>query len=150
MSINIINNTGKRQNSANDIGIKILSNRGEEEVVGGGTGTADQIIVEVEAAVDITKYQLVTSDGLIANSSTTTHKNKIVGVATADILTGFMVPVLAYGELENLSWSWTTGSVFLNGTAISNTPPSSGFSKIIGTIKTPAIILVNLEESIKL
>ena len=149
MGINIINSAGKRQNTATDIGVKIIDGRGEEEV-GVAGGTADQIIVEVEAAENISKYQLVTSDGLIANSGTTAHKNKVIGVATADTLTGFMVPVLTYGELENLSWAWSTGSVFLNGTAISSTPPSTGFSKIIGTIKAPTKILVNLEESILL
>jgi len=82
----------------------------------------------------ITAYDVVTSTGKVADSSTLSHRGKIIGIAKASVSSGFIGVARGIGSITNASWSWTIGDkIFLNGTSLSTTAPSSGFSQFIGT-----------------
>lgn len=165
--MNIIANTGKRQNAASDHGAKVIDNTGAEAAEqaptvmmlktvydtndNGRVDIAESIYVDILAAENISKYHVVTSDGFIANSNVDSHKNKVLGIATQDIPNGFNGKVLLFGDLDNPLWGWTVNKqVFLNGTAISDIAPSTGFILPIGKIRYATRILVNPKTSIKL
>lgn len=152
-AINIIQKSGKRGNSANDIGLSIISNRAEEQDPPSGSGTSSgnlKTIVRVTATETIAKYDVVTTDGKVADSTNVLHKDKILGIAIEDIAIGVVGEVQISGELTEVTWAWTAYSLFLNGTALSETVPTSGFLNYVALIKAPQIIVVNIEESILL
>ncbi len=125
---------------------KFLKDDGTYAIPEGGGGSGN--ITTITATEDILAYDLITSDGKKADSGNIAHKDKIIGIALADISNGFSGDVQLFGELENSNWNWSVGYLFLNGTSISQTAPETGFSKIIGFIKNNITIIIDLQESI--
>ena len=125
-------------------------------ILGGNTGPQGPAgdvggVTEVQAAEDLTAYSFITSTGRTADSGNTTHLNRVVGIVLIDVLTGFIASLQTAGEVTNTDWSWSPGSkLFLNGTSISATPPSSGFSQMIAVARNAVIIIVKLEPPILL
>lgn len=114
-----------------------------------GLGSIDAIIVDVYATEVILKYQVITSDGRVADSNDLINLNNTIGIAVQDANPGFMCRTQIYGVLENLSWSWSgSGGLYLNGQNITQSYPISGFLKILGHVRTSTTMFVNLEESI--
>lgn len=114
-------------------------------------GSGNMPNVEFVASENILKYDLVTVDGFVADSNNLTHANKVLGMAVADTNTGFTGEAITYGEVVNPAWTWVIGDIlFLNGTSLSTTPPSVGFSQEIAKALTPTSILIDLNEAIKL
>ena len=103
------------------------------------------------AAENVPIYTVITYTGYIANSATTAHMNKIAGITKEAINATFSGTAVTEGEIENVSWTWTKGDVlFLNGTSITNTPPSTGFRIKIGEALTSTKVFVRISESILL
>ena len=72
-------------------------------------------------------------------------------IATAPILSGFNGSVVGFGKITNPLWAWTVGDrIFLNGTSLSTTAPSSGFIQIIGVAIASDTIDIKLAQSILL
>jgi hypothetical protein len=108
-------------------------------------------IVPVTAIDTIVKYNLVTTDGLNADSSNVSHFGKLLGLALVNIAPTFVGRVQVYGLLINALWSWSVGdNIFLNGTILSNTPPTTGFLVQIGYADTPTKIIITMENRILL
>ena len=101
-----------------------------------GSGRETTIIdnnISVLASVNILKYDIVTSDGYIADSTITSNRRKIVGIATEAFTIGNFGDVQTIGEIQNPSWVFTIGvPLFLNGTSLTQYPPTSGFIQRIG------------------
>lgn len=111
----------------------------------------DFTAVEVVATEDIPAFSVVTSKGKVADSGTVSGIEKVIGIAEADIDTGFSGRVTMIGEIDNPAWTFVAGDViFLNGTSLSTTAPSTGFSQRIGTAKSDTVIYVNLGQPILL
>jgi hypothetical protein len=110
-----------------------------------------QVRVPVQAIANLAIYDPVTTTGDLANSATVGHYGKVLGIATVATLIGFIADVIIEGEIENLAWSWTPGSkIFLNGTTLSTTPPSSGFSQMIAIAKTATKIVIQPKHAVLL
>lgn len=113
--------------------------------------SSTQVKVKVIATEKILAYKVATYTGVNANSSNTAHRDKIAGIASVEIDNGFSGYAVAEGEIQNASWSWTKGDIiFLNGTNLSITPPTSGFRVIIGYASAANKIYVDISESILL
>ena len=116
-------------------------------VPGNGKSLKSRII----AIENVPIYTVITTKGNIANSSDTTHKNIIAGITKEAINNTFSGSVVTEGEIENENWTWTRGNIlFLNGTSISVTPPSTGFCVKIGEALSSTKIFVRITESILL
>ena len=103
------------------------------------------------ATQNIPAYSPVTSTGQIANSSTTAHRNKVIGIATATVNNGFSGNAKGFGTIINPLWTWTIGDrIFLNGTSLSTIAPLTGFIQIVGTATATDTIDVKLSQSILL
>ncbi|HKR03457.1 MAG TPA: hypothetical protein VJY62_02395 [Bacteroidia bacterium] len=97
----------------------------------------EDAMISVVVTENILKCQPVTANGQLADSANLFHKNKVVGLAMADIAISTSGNVQTDGKMQNSSWSWTVGAmVYINGQGIlSQTPPaspSSLWTQVIG------------------
>jgi hypothetical protein len=119
-----------------------------QSTAAGGSGSST---IPFLATGTCPEYLPVTSTGVSANSSTIAHRGKVIGINNATVTSGFMGEAVGYGTITNSGWSWTIGDkIFLNGTALSTTAPSSGFIQFIGTAVASDTIDVQLGEPILL
>lgn len=106
---------------------------------------------DINLTEDIPAFNLVTANGKRANSSTLFHFGHVIGLSTVAVLNGFTDTVVVQGEVINGGWSWINNDkIFLNGTSLSTTPPTTGFSQYIGTAKNNNTIFVRLQQPILL
>lgn len=116
----------------------------------GATGL-DGGLISIVAFENIPEFSVVTSTGRNADSSNLSHLNRVVGISTSAIDSGFSGQIREIGEIQNVGWSWIMGDViYLNGTSLSTIAPGSGFSQLIGTAKNSTTIIVELGETILL
>lgn len=99
----------------------------------------------------ITAYKVVTANGFQANSLNLLHRGKIIGIAISSVANGFGGTTVAIGEITNPAWVWVIGDIiYLNGTSLSTTPPSTGFIQPIGVVTASNRIDVQLKQSVLL
>ena len=138
---------GVRRVYAKDDGLLYIRySDGTERIIG-----PSEVLVPFLAAVNLTQYQPVTVDGLLANSATLAHKNKVIGLVWATVASGFSGNALLEGEMTNPLWTWTAGSpLYLNGTTLSQTPPTTGFLQRIAVARTDMTIIIQPKHPILL
>lgn len=103
------------------------------------------VIFSFVVAGNIPAFAAVTSTGLAANSATTAHFGKVIGVTLAAIASGFSGLVQVAGQLTNPAWAWSTGDlIFLNGASLSSSPPGTGFVQPLGTAKSATTIILEI------
>ena len=137
--------TSAPQSSIVQVGI--AGPQGPQGPIGPSGGSS----IDILAAENIAAFQCLTADGHVANSANAGHFGAVVGIATAAISTGFVGQAQAGGELTNNAWSWAPNAkIFLNGTSLSTTPPSSGFSQQIAIARNANTIVVEIQPPILL
>lgn len=111
----------------------------------------DGTVVTIVAGENISKYDPVTGNGRVADSSNLGHRNKIVGLADENINNGFSGQVRTGGKITNPLWSWVAGDrIFLNGSSLSTVAPSTGFSVQIGVAASSDTVNIEVQPSILL
>jgi hypothetical protein len=117
---------------------------------GGGGGNGLELL-DVQAAENIPAYTFITATGFKADSNNTAHFGKVIGIVQLATLIGFVASAVDEGEIQNPVWSWTPGAkLFINGTSISTTPPTSGFSQKVAVAENANTIIVGLGQPILL
>lgn len=107
--------------------------------------------IEFLAAEFIPAFSLVTANGRIANSSTPAHFNQVIGMTIVDTANGARGEATVDGEIVNNSWSWSPSSkLFLNGSTVSLSAPSSGFSQLVAVARNNQIIIMKIAQAILL
>lgn len=115
------------------------------------TGDIEQIYTEVEASEYIPKYKIVTTDGYICDSTDITQRHKAVGIAMNNTSIGFNCNCVVKGIIEDATFSFTpNATLYLNGTNISTTAPTTGYILSIGKSITSDKILIDVQRSILL
>jgi hypothetical protein len=105
----------------------------------------------IVATEDIPAFLPVTSTGKMANSANNAHRGKVVGLNTESVMSGFVAQVQESGEIVNPLWSWTNGDlIFINGTNLSTSAPTTGWSQSIGVAKGPTSIVIALTDPVLL
>lgn len=108
-------------------------------------------VLDIQAAEDIPAYTFITVTGFKADSANIAHYGKVIGIVQLATLTGFIASAVDEGEITNVAWSWSPGAkLFINGVAISATPPSSGFSQMVAVARNATTIIVRIEPPILL
>ena len=112
----------------------------------------DMILLDILASQYIPIASVVTSTGYNADSGNpSAYMNKVIGISNAAISSGNIGKVVTSGEVSYSGWNWTRGSqIFLNGTSLSTTAPSTGFSQMIGTAKDSTTIVIEISQPILL
>jgi len=114
----------------------------------------DENMIYIQAAEDVLAGDVITSTGFKADSNNSAHRGKVAGIAKADTLTGFAIPVQTGGKITIPGWNWTNGyRLFLNQKQLSTLPGNSSNSIFIQSMGLAAgtdTIIIEIEESIKL
>lgn len=114
-------------------------------------GTSVGVLIDFSATAIISVFDPVTSFGTIADSTIIAQRNKVIGINTYAVGSGFIGQAVGFGKIVNNVWSWTIGDkIFLNGTTLSTTAPSTGFIQIIGTATASNCIDIKLAQSVML
>jgi hypothetical protein len=99
----------------------------------------------------IPAFSLATAKGQIANSNNLLHYNQVIGMVIEDVPNGAIGQATVDGEVTNNTWAWSPGSkLFLNGTALSVTAPSTGFSQMVAVARNANIIIMKISQAILL
>lgn len=102
-------------------------------------------VIWVPMRVPIVAYQVVTSGGLVANSSDLRGFGRIAGVVRTGAAVGRQAEVMQVGELINTGWSWLNQGdpLYLFGALISLRMPVSGFLIQLGWVKDSMTMFVD-------
>lgn len=118
---------------------------------GSSTGTTEDVMAEFIATESISIYDVVTADGKVASSNNLSHRAKVIGIAKSAVSIGFTGDAQIGGTIINPAWSFSAGQkLFLNGSTISSTPPSTGFIQCVGKALGTTKILIDIDEPITL
>lgn len=121
----------------------------DAEIATWNTTSSGGELISYLAATSITAFKVVTSTGQIADSDAVLQRNKIIGISTTNVLSGFTGKAKGFGSIINPAWMWSIGDkIYLNGTSLSTTAPSTGYSQLIGTATASDTIDVKLGEPI--
>lgn len=106
----------------------------------------------IVAAENIPAWVPVTAQGRRADSGNPSASfGRVIGLAGDGIQRGRAGRVIRVGEITNPDWAWNTGEqIFLSGTGIANSAPTSGFVQRIGTASGQTKMVVDLGEPILL
>jgi hypothetical protein len=85
-----------------------------------------------------------------ADNTTMTHVSKVLGMTVGSAVLDAAIDILRWGELEEPSWSWTLDlPIFLSTSGLlTQTPPTTGFSQIIGFPVSATKAYISLREPI--
>jgi hypothetical protein len=101
------------------------------------------------APATVSQYAPLISSGssvAVADSSNVAHAGKVVGIAAISANVGDNLDVQFQSTIVNSGWNWdVTKPVYLNGSQLSQTPPTTGFVQIIGVPVTPTTLLIQLQ-----
>lgn len=95
-------------------------------------------------------YPRADGSGLaVASASDVTHAGRVVGISLAAASAGASIAYVDDGPIDEPSWSFTPGPVWLGEQGqITQALPSAGFTQIVGTAVTPTQIVVSLQPPI--
>ena len=116
-------------------------------------GPAGDTTLYYEAGQTLSGHRAVILDDdkvYYADCATPSHAKRVLGITTGAAISGETANVQVSGELEEPTWSWALDvPVWLSTTGLlSQAPPSSGFSLIVGFPVSATKLLVRISEPI--
>lgn len=122
--------------------------------VAGELGATSSVLSRLaDGAVSGGRGVLETAAGVAyCDAATTGHAGRLVGVTLNAAASGGDVRVLPAGPVVEPSWAWTPNApVFLGSAgALTQTPPTTGFSQVVGTALSLTKLLVNIQPPVVL
>lgn len=110
-----------------------------------GSSALDPAGSTVLAAEDLPAFSVVTVGGNIADSNNTAHFSRVAGITIDDVASGFIATVELEGEITNPAWSWSPNDkLFLNGTSLSTSAPTTGFAQMVAIARTTETIMIRI------
>ena len=119
-------------------------------------GPAGDDTVQHIAAISLGGHRLVvlnsSSQAIYADNSNLTHKDKILGLTTGAVTAGATATIQTYGEISEVSWSWTLDLPIYASTdgLLTQTPPTTGFLVIVGFPISTTSMFISIKESLTL
>ena len=85
----------------------------------------------------------------IASSDNTSINDRMLGVVMEAGNIGYLGKVQVSGEMEDASWNWGNGAIYLgiNGN-LTQTPPIIGFNCQVGVAISPTKMIVGIKNSV--
>ena len=111
-------------------------------------------LIEKQAAINLSGHKSVVlnDDGklIYADNTTAEHANKILGISKNAAVSGGIVVVQTFAELQEPTWNWIPGKpIFLSTTGtLTQTVPASGFIIIIAFAVTSTKIFIDIKQPI--
>lgn len=121
----------------------------------GPAGTGSNVVFrDASTAIGGQRLVIGTAGGEVAYADNTnsSHLGKVLGLSLNAANVGEEVEVLLFGYTEFNGWSWNTALPIFASTngLLTQTPPTTGFSQIVGTAETATRIYFRLREPISL
>jgi len=122
--------------------------------IGGSGGTNTSGLLAKTAGETLSGHRVVIeANGLVfyANNSDHLHANIVLGLTLNAAVSGGSVTVRIAEEVTEPSWNWILNKpVFLNGSQgeISQVPPTSGFSQMIGFPTSSTSLIIKIDRPI--
>ena len=117
----------------------------------GPVGTAPSLLAIAAQTISAnTAVALVNGQLVPAQSGTASQAGNVVGIAINGGQAGTSIAIQQSGEMSLSSWSWTMGlPIFVgpNG-PLTQTPPTAGFSQVVGVPLSATSISIGLESPI--
>lgn len=116
----------------------------------GGTSSDLSIV----SAIALGGHRIVVPDSngkaIYADNTISSHANKVLGMTTGAVVEGGTATVRVEGEITEISWTWTLDTpVWLSTNGLmTQTPPTTGFSLIIGFPISATKLFIDLREPI--
>lgn len=120
----------------------------------GRPGPAGATVITYPASTAIGGHRIVVLNATeaveYADHTTLTHANKIAGMSTGAAVEGADVTIQTHGEITEISWTWALDTpVWLSTTGLmTQTPPITGFSLIIGFPISATKLFIDIREPI--
>lgn len=116
----------------------------------GPPGTATYVSIKMVAATNISIHKAVIPDGtggvVYADQSILSQTGKTMGISLNSALTGADVDVIVSGEVDEPTWNWTPGEVYLGVSGgLTQTPPTSGILQVVGVALTATRLSVGIQ-----
>ena len=117
----------------------------------GFTEKLDRLTITVTAAEYLAAFKVVTFTGEIADSNNISQYGEVAGIILTATSTGTIGRVVTEGEIISSTWAWAPGdTLYLNGTSLSTTPPTSGFNVVVAEAMEATKVYVDISESVLL
>lgn len=138
---------------------QILTFNGTNWIPASAGSGISQISFILNAGATLSAHKVVTksSDGTInyASNDNISHINSPLWITNNSAVLGAPVTVITYGDIEEPSWSWTPGPLYLelNGVITQTVPTATGgtlFLAQLGFATGPTSAFIDREPSIKL
>lgn len=101
--------------------------------------------MEYTAAENIAAFEVITSEFKVGNSATVADVNKQLALSVTTTTNGTKGLAVVNGLVINPAWTWTIDAdIYLNGTSLSETAPTTGFAVVIGKASRADAIVVNI------
>lgn len=126
--------------------------KGDQGDPGAPGSSNDLTSVDFVATADVPAFSPVIANGVVADNTVLAHRQKVIGISTTHVSTGFAGKAISAGQIQNPSWSWVIGDrIYIVGNTLSNTAPSTGlWSQEVGIANAANSIVVNIKFSILL
>jgi len=117
------------------------------------SGTTGNVIIKI-ASIALGGNRVVVLNAseqvIYADSTNTTHADKILGVTTGASNLGENVTIQTYGEMVEPSFAFTPGQAVYASTngLMTQTPPTSGFKRGIGFALAATKLFIDLREPV--
>ena len=121
----------------------------------GVPGATAGMTVEYPVAYPMSGHRIVVLDGnqqaIYASNLTPSHAFKIVGMTTMAVISGD-IPIQTGGPLTETSWNWILDiPIWLSEDGLmTQTPPTSGFSLIVGFPNSQTSMFIDIHEPVML
>lgn len=125
--------------------------KGDPGIPGPGSESTAAVLKRIISDENLTAFSVVNIMGRVASSNDLGDVHRIAGVIVEDVAEGNFADAVAEGEVINPLWTFDPGAIlFLNNSAISQTPPTTGFCIKLGQAITTTRIYIHLSETIVL
>jgi hypothetical protein len=115
-----------------------------------GQTISTMIVVAAQTISGYSAVSAVSGQAIPADSSDVSHQGNLLGIAIGGALATAPVTVQFFGSLTYNGWAWTLNHPIFLGTngALTQTPPTSGYSQIIGRPITSTSMLVDIQPAV--
>ena len=120
---------------------------------GGGGGGNTKLTASASRALSGHRCLIInaaTGEATYLNAATSSHAGAFAGVSTDAAAQGDTVSYLTAGVIEEPSWNWNTGPVFLSGLGFltqDDPTPGAAFALIVGVALSPTALLIAPKDS---
>lgn len=131
-----------------DPAAEIVLSLGSTFYASGGTSLNVGTTMVAGETISIHKAVVPVGDGTVvyADQQTVAEVGRTLGISYNSANVGNLVVIITSGEIDEPTWNWSPGEVFLglNG-GLTQTPPTTGVLQVVGVAIAPTRLCVGIQ-----